>query len=158
MIWHITKRELYDNLNSLRFALATVLLSRLDADQRRCASPGTPCAYAEISQCRHRDRLNILRSRTNLYDIAQQGSRMVFTKSRHPLHFCADGGDIPFCQIVVNGGFVRLGHRWLKQASGSCIISTCDSQFKKYSSGHYQNRLGVCDRICLEPHRDPVHL
>ena len=26
MIWHITKRELYDNLNSLRFALATVLL------------------------------------------------------------------------------------------------------------------------------------
>ena len=25
-MWHITKRELYDNLNSLRFALATVLL------------------------------------------------------------------------------------------------------------------------------------
>ena len=26
MIWHITKRELYDNLNSLRFAIAIVLL------------------------------------------------------------------------------------------------------------------------------------
>ena len=26
MIWHITKRELYDNLNSLQFALATFLL------------------------------------------------------------------------------------------------------------------------------------
>ena len=25
-MWHIAKRELYDNLNSLRFALATVLL------------------------------------------------------------------------------------------------------------------------------------
>ena len=29
MIWHITKREIYDNLNSLRFALATVLLLAL---------------------------------------------------------------------------------------------------------------------------------
>ena len=29
MIWHITKRELYDNLNSLRFALTTVLLLSL---------------------------------------------------------------------------------------------------------------------------------
>ena len=26
MIWHITKRELYDHLNSLRFAFTTVLL------------------------------------------------------------------------------------------------------------------------------------
>ena len=29
MIWHIAKRELYDNLNSLRFALATFLLLAL---------------------------------------------------------------------------------------------------------------------------------
>ena len=29
MVWHIAKRELYDNLNSLRFALATVLLLSL---------------------------------------------------------------------------------------------------------------------------------
>ena len=28
-MWHIAKRELYDNLNSLRFALATVLLLAL---------------------------------------------------------------------------------------------------------------------------------
>ena len=29
MIWHITKRELYDHLNSLRFAFTTVLLIAL---------------------------------------------------------------------------------------------------------------------------------
>ena len=28
-MWHIAKRELYDNLNSLRFALTTVLLLSL---------------------------------------------------------------------------------------------------------------------------------
>ena len=28
-MWHITKREIYDNLNSLRFALTTVLLLAL---------------------------------------------------------------------------------------------------------------------------------
>ncbi|MCE2403142.1 hypothetical protein J4G08_19980, partial [Candidatus Poribacteria bacterium] len=29
MIWHIAKREVYDNLNSLRFALTAILLLAL---------------------------------------------------------------------------------------------------------------------------------
>ena len=49
MIWHIAKRELYDNLNSLRFALATVLLLALMLTNAVVHLQGTTGADAEIS-------------------------------------------------------------------------------------------------------------
>ena len=35
MIWHITKRELYNNLNSLRFALTTSVVASTHGNQCR---------------------------------------------------------------------------------------------------------------------------
>ena len=101
-MWHITKRELYDNLNSLRFALATVLLFGLmltNAVVHLREHPTRMQKYHDAVT----ESLNGLKSRTNLYDIAQRGPGYLYKKPS-PLHFCVDGGD-PFLSDDINGGF-----------------------------------------------------
>ena len=102
MIWHITKRELYDNLNSLRFALATVFLFGLMLTNAVVHLREHPVRMQKYHDA-VTESLNILRSRTNLYDIAQRGPGSLYKKPSS-LHFCADGGN-PFLSDVVNGGF-----------------------------------------------------
>ena len=92
MIWHIAKREIYDNLNSLRFTLATVLLFGLmltNAVVHLREHPARIQKYHDAST----ELLNRLRSRTDLYDLAQLGPEK-FYKKPSPLHFCADGGEV----------------------------------------------------------------
>ena len=92
MIWHITKRELYDNLNSLRFALATVLLFGLMLTNAVVHLREHPTRMQEYHDA-VTESLNRLESRTNLYDVAQRGPGLLYKKPSS-LHFCADGGDI----------------------------------------------------------------
>ena len=91
MIWHIAKREIYDNLNSLRFALATLLLVALMLTN----------AFVHLREHPERiqryrtsvtDYWNTLTSRTNLYALAQEGPGLLYKKPS-PLRFCADGGE-----------------------------------------------------------------
>ena len=92
MIWHIAKREIYDNLNSLRFALATVLLFGLmltNAVVHLREHPARVQKYHDASG----ETLNRLRARTDLYALAEFGPGR-FHKKPSPLHFCADGGDV----------------------------------------------------------------
>ena len=101
-MWHITKRELYDNLNSLRFALATVLLLGLmliNAVVHIGEHPVRMQKYHDAVT----ESLNRLRSRTNLYHIAQEGPGYLYKKPSS-FHFCADGGE-DFLLNRVNGGF-----------------------------------------------------
>ena len=103
MIWHIAKRELYDNLNSLRFALATVLLLGLmltNAVVHLREHPARKQKYHDAVT----ESSNRLKSRRDLYEIAQWGPGNLYKKPS-PLHFCAEGGDI-FLSDRVNGGFV----------------------------------------------------
>ena len=91
MIWHITKRELYDNLNSLRFALATVLLLALmltNAVVHLREQPVRMQKYRDAAT----QSLNALTSRTDLYDLAQKGPQRLYKKPSL-LRFCTDGGD-----------------------------------------------------------------
>ena len=90
-MWHIAKRELYDNLNSLRFALTTVLLLGLMLTNALMHLQEHP---AKIKKYRSSvtDALNALRSRTDLYDIAQRGPGLLYKKPS-ALGFCAEGGD-----------------------------------------------------------------
>ena len=91
MMWHITKRELYDNLNSLRFALATILLLGLmliNAIVHLQEHPVRMQKYHDAVT----GSLNRLKSRTNLYHIAQEGPGYLYKKPSS-LHFCADGGE-----------------------------------------------------------------
>ena len=90
-MWHIAKREIYDNLNSLRFALTTVLLFGLMLINAIVHLQEHP-----VRMQKYHDgvtgSLNRLRSRTHLYNIAQEGPGY-FYKKPSSLHFCADGGE-----------------------------------------------------------------
>ncbi len=93
MIWHIAKRELYDNLNSLRFALTTVLLL------------GLMLTNAVVHLREHPERVkqyqkgvseyqNELQShaKNSLYDLAVEGPGSLY-KKLSDLRFCAEGGE-----------------------------------------------------------------
>ena len=90
-MWHIAKRELYDNLNSLRFSLTTVLLLGLMLTNALMHLQEHP---AKIKKYRSSvaDALNALISRTDLYDIARRGPGLLYKKPS-ALGFCAEGGD-----------------------------------------------------------------
>ena len=92
MIWHIAKRELYDNLNSLRFALTTVLLLGLmltNAVVHLREHPARIQKYLSSVV----DARNVLEARADsLYDLAQKGPGKLYKKPSS-LHFCTEGGD-----------------------------------------------------------------
>ena len=98
-MWHIAKRELYDNLNSLRFALATVLLLGLmltNAVVHLREQPARIQRYLTSVT----DARNALEARADsLYELAQKGPGKIYKKPP-PLHFCAEGGD-PFLSGAV---------------------------------------------------------
>ena len=101
-MWHIAKREIYDNLNSLRFALTTILLLGLmliNAIGHLQEHPVRMQKYHDAVT----ESLNRLRSRTNLYNIAQGGPGYLYKKPSS-LHFCADGGE-EFLADNIHGGF-----------------------------------------------------
>ena len=93
MIWHIAKHEIYDNLNSLRFALTTVLLLALmvtNAVRHLREHPEQMREYQNAVT----ESLNHLTNRADasLYTLAQYGPGN-FYKKPSPLHFCANGGE-----------------------------------------------------------------
>lgn len=106
MIWHITKRELYDNLISLRFALTTVLLLGLMLTNAVIHLREYPIRTQKYHDSVTESQ-NKLKSRTNLYNIAQRGPGRLYKKPS-PLHFCAEGGDT-FLPNSVNGGYMHWG-------------------------------------------------
>ena len=91
-MWHIAKRELYDNLNSLRFALASVLLLALmltNAVLYLREHPARAQAYHNAAAA----AINTLEARsTNLYSLATQGPGDMH-KAPSPLRFCAEGDE-----------------------------------------------------------------
>ena len=111
MIWHIAKRELYDNLNSLRFALATLLLLALMLTNAVVHLREYP---ERIQKYRTSvtDYWNVLTSRTNLYELAQEGPGFLY-KQPSPLRFCAEGGEA-FLSDRVDAGDVYWGWGDLK--------------------------------------------
>ena len=106
-MWHIAKRELYDNLNSLRFALAIVLLIGLMITNAIVYLREHP---ARVQQYRNSstEALEVLAARTDLYDIALNGPGNLY-KQPTPLRFCAEGGE-SFLSEVVDGGYWMWGY------------------------------------------------
>ena len=98
-MWHIAKCELYDNLNSLRFALTTVLLLGLmltNAVVHLREQPARIQRYLTAVG----DARNALGARADsLYELAQKGPGKLYKKPS-ALHFCAEGGD-PFLSGAV---------------------------------------------------------
>ena len=103
MIWHITRRELYDNLNSLRFALTTVLLLALmltNAIGHLREHPKRMQKYHDAVS----ESMTRMASHTDdsLYKLAQEGPGKLYKKPSS-LYFCAEGGD-PVLPDTIEGG------------------------------------------------------
>ena len=92
-MWHITKREIYDNLNSLRFALTTVLLLALMLTNAIVHLREHPKRVQKYNDAvtEYENRLASY-ANDSLYKLAQQGPGDLHKKPS-PLHFCAEGGD-----------------------------------------------------------------
>ena len=92
MIFHIAKRELYDNMNSLRFALMVLLILTLMI-VNAVKHLGDYRAEMSIYRKNVAQSLDHLKSRSkNLYDLIEQGPGD-FYKQPSALSFCADGGE-----------------------------------------------------------------
>ncbi len=102
MIWHIATREIYENLNSLRFGLTTLLLLALmltNAVVHLREHPKRMQKYHDAVA----ESLNSLRDRAdNLYELVRRGPGRLY-KTPSSLHFCAEGGEA-FLPNVVHGG------------------------------------------------------
>ena len=96
MIWHITLfnitwRELYENLNSLRFALTTILLLGLMLTNA-IVHLGEHPARTQKYLTSVTDARTALEARADsLYELAQKGPGRLYKKPSS-LHFCAEGG------------------------------------------------------------------
>ena len=101
MIWHIAKRELYDNLNSLRFTLATILLLALMLTNAVVHLREHPERIQEY-RTSVTDYWNVLTARTILLELAQEGPGFLY-KQPSSLRFCAEGGEA-FLPNVVEAG------------------------------------------------------
>ena len=112
MIWHIAKRELYDNLNSLRFALTTVLLLGLMLTNAVVYLREQPVRVRKYLAA-VTDARNVLKARADsLYELAQKGPGKLYKKTS-PLHFCAEGGD-PFLADAVESHHHFWDYGYLK--------------------------------------------
>ena len=105
-MWHIARRELYDNLHSLRFALTTVLLLALmltNAVVHLREHPERVQNYRKAVANSHNELT--AHAEDSLYRLAQKGPGRLWKKPS-ALHFCAEGGD-QFLSYHVWAGYNR---------------------------------------------------
>ncbi|MCY3721227.1 ABC transporter permease subunit [Candidatus Poribacteria bacterium] len=120
-MWHIVKRELCDNLNSLRFALTTVFLIGLmltNAIVHLREHPGRVQKYRE-GVAAYQNRLNPY-AEESLYRLAQKGPGDLYKKPSS-LRFCAEGGEIFLADHT------SISHRWSTSTLESFWILTYPS-------------------------------
>ena len=103
-MWHIAKRELYDNLNSLRFALATVLLLGLMLTNAAVYLHEHPKRIQKYNASINEALTGVTARAGSLYTLAQEGPGLLYKKPS-TLRFCAEGGE-PFLPNVVGGAFL----------------------------------------------------
>ena len=113
MIWHIIKRELYDHLNSLRFAFTAVLLVVLMI-VNAIGYLGEHKAQSVAYQQKVSASLDKMRSNAdNLYNLLIEGPGNLYKKPS-PLSFCASSGEAFIPKSAESGtrrwGFTVPGH------------------------------------------------
>lgn len=103
-MWYIAKRELYDNFNSLRFALATVLLLGLMLTNAVVHLHEHPKRIQKYNASINESLTHLTSRADNLYTLAQEGPGLLYKKPS-TLRFCAEGGE-SFLPSVVGGAFL----------------------------------------------------
>ncbi len=116
MIWHIIKRELFDHINSLRFILTVVILFILMVTNAVVHLRTHPERVRDYSE-NVTGSLNTLKSRADLYTLAQKGPGNLY-KSPSSLAFIADGGDAYLPKNISNeGSWSKSGPGWKAQSN-----------------------------------------
>ena len=113
MIWHLVKRELYDHLNSLRFAFTMVLLIALML-VNAIGYLGEYTAQSTEYQKKVSASLDKMRSNADsLYYLLMGGPGTLYKKPS-PLSFCANGGEtfIPESADGVGRGLLMRSSRF----------------------------------------------
>ena len=110
MFWHIAKRELYDNMNSLRFAVTTILLLALMVVN----AVGYFGEYnARLTEYRRKvsESLDKMEDNANrLFSLVRNGPGKL-RKKPSALTFCADGGEA-FLSEYAEGRKGGWSYRW----------------------------------------------
>ena len=91
MIGHIVKREFFDHLNSLRFALTALILAALMVTNAVVHLQSYPDKVRRYSEGVTADQ-NKLQSETDLYELLKKGPGKLY-KRPSALSFIADGGN-----------------------------------------------------------------
>lgn len=112
MIGHIVKREFFDHLNSLRFALTTLILVALMVTNAVVHLQSHPDKVRRYSENITADQ-NKVQSRTELYELLKEGPGKLY-KQPSALTFIADGGDA----FLPNRGTTSWGS-WSRTAGPS---------------------------------------
>ena len=99
MIWHIAKRELYENLNSLRFGLTTLLLLALMLTNAIVYLREHPKQIQQYHNAVTNTRNTLTARADNLYLLARKGPGD-FHKKPSSLQFCAEGGEAFLPDVV----------------------------------------------------------
>ena len=99
MIWHIAKRELYENLNSLRFGLTTLLLLALMLTNAIVYLREHPKQVQQYHNAVTNARNTLTARADNLYLLARKGPGD-FHKKPSSLQFCAEGGEAFLPDVV----------------------------------------------------------
>ena len=100
MIWHILKRELFDHINSLRFALTTFIMIALMVTNAIVHLQ----KYADQIQEYSKNvtvSINKLKAQTRLYTLIQRGPGELY-KRPSALSFIANGGDAFLPKLVID--------------------------------------------------------
>ena len=139
MIWHLIKRELYDHLNSLRFAFTTVLLVALML-VNAIGYLGEYTAQSTEYQKKVSASLDKMRSNADsLYYLLTEGPGTLYKKSS-PLSFCASGGETFIPESADGGGeglFMRSS-RFFNQNAMANEVSTRQPKPMEYYAGLYR--------------------
>ena len=154
-MWHIAKRELYDNLNSLRFALATVLLLGLMLTNAIVHLREHPERVKQYQKgvSKHQSGL-YSHVENSLYDLAQEGPGNLYKKISD-LRFCAEGGEA-FLSEYSRRRIQPLEHRHVKKLL-DISVSISNTESEECSASRHQSRLGFYNRLCLESCRTAVY-
>jgi ABC-type transport system involved in multi-copper enzyme maturation permease subunit len=112
MIGHIVKREFFDHLNSLRFALTALILTALMVTNAVVHLQSHPDKVRRYSEKVTTDQ-NKLQSQTELYELLKKGPGKLY-KQPSALTFIADGGDA----FLPNRGTTNWGS-WSRTAGFS---------------------------------------
>ena len=111
MIGHIIKREFFDHLNSLRFALTVLILAALMVTNAVVHLQSHPDKVRRYSEGVTNDQ-DKLQSETDLYELLKKGPGKLY-KRPSALSFIADGGD-PF----LPGSGTKNWGSWSRSTTG----------------------------------------